>query len=106
MTPLELTAETVAKWLGYEVDDVDADAMGMIIPAIKVTVTNWHGDPEKWGDRVTMGSIMLAAHLYRRRATPGGVAEFQAEGRTYVQRHDPQAAMLLGLGAWGRPVVA
>ena len=48
---------------------------------------------------------MLAAHLWRRRATPGGVAALTDEGTTYVQRHDPQAAMLLGLGGWTAPAV-
>lgn len=103
---MELTAKAVADWTGDDLDHMDAAALNMIVPAVIVTVTKWHGGPDTWNDRVTMGAIMLASHLYRRRATPGGVAEFGSEGASYVQRHDPQAAMLLGLGGWGQAVIA
>jgi hypothetical protein len=33
------------------------------------------------------------------------VATFTADGAVYVQRNDPDVAMLLGLGAYAPPVV-
>jgi hypothetical protein len=52
-----------------------------------------------------LGATMLAARLYRRRNSPEGVASFAADGAVYVQRNDPDVAMLLGIGAYAPPVV-
>jgi hypothetical protein len=54
---------------------------------------------------VELGGILLAARLYRRRNSPEGVATFTADGAVYVQRNDPDVAMLLGIGAYAPPVV-
>jgi hypothetical protein len=53
----------------------------------------------------TLGATMLGARLYRRRNSIDGVATFTAEGAAYVQRNDPDVAMLLGIGAYAPPVV-
>jgi hypothetical protein len=37
--------------------------------------------------------------------SPEGVATFTADGAVYVQRNDPDVAMLLGIGAYAPPVV-
>ena len=58
-----------------------------------------------WPFKVTQGATMLAARLYRRRNSPEGVAAFGNEGPVYVQRNDPDVAMLLELGAWASPQV-
>lgn len=52
-----------------------------------------------------LGATMLAARLYRRRNSPEGVASFTQDGAVYVQKSDPDVAMLLGLGSWSMPVV-
>jgi hypothetical protein len=49
-----------------------------------------------------LGAAMLGARLYRRRNSPEGVATFTADGAVYVQRNDPDVAMLLGIGAYAR----
>lgn len=105
MGRVELTPDTVASWLGIELSTEERGAMDSVVIAVTVTVTDWHGPAHTWSFRVVLGAIMLAAHLWRRRGTPGGVAGFTEEGVSYVQRHDPQAAMLLGLGGWTRPAV-
>lgn len=52
-----------------------------------------------------LGAKMLGARLYRRRNSVEGVATFTGEGAAYVQRNDPDIAMLLGIGAYAPPVV-
>lgn len=103
----KIEASEVLAWLGIDAlsDTAEQQALEGIVSAVNVTVTDWHGDPNAWSDRIHTGAVMLAAHLWRRRATPGGVAALTDEGTTYVQRHDPQAAMLLGLGGWTAPAV-
>lgn len=54
---------------------------------------------------IALGATMLAARLYRRRNSPEGVATFTQDGAVYVQKNDPDVAMLLGLGSWAPPVV-
>lgn len=56
-------------------------------------------------DPVTQGATMLAARLLRRHNSPDGVATFAEQGPVYVQRNDPDIAMLLRLGAWASPAV-
>lgn len=56
-----------------------------------------------WKDRVTRGSLLLAARLYRRKNSPAGVEAFTEAGPVYVQRNDPDVAMLLNLGAYLLP---
>lgn len=58
-----------------------------------------------WAEDHTLGAMMLAGRLWRRRNSPEGVAAFTAEGAAYVQRNDPDVAMLLQIGAYAVPVV-
>lgn len=46
-----------------------------------------------------LGAVMLAARLYARRNSPGGVVALGELGATYVARADPDVVRLLGLGA-------
>ena len=44
--------------------------------------------------------------LYRRRNSPAGVESFSdIGGAVYVQRNDPDIAMMLGIGTYARPVI-
>jgi hypothetical protein len=58
-----------------------------------------------WGPDVHLGARMLAGRLYRRRNNPAGMAEFAAEGPVFIQRNDPDIAMLLRIGAYTPPRV-
>lgn len=97
--------------LGIPVDDngEDADIAG-IVDAVDVVV---RGLPiadksrglEAWPADIALGATMLGARLHRRRKTPDGVAVFGEQGGVYVQRNDPDVALLLELGEHGRPAV-
>jgi hypothetical protein len=49
-------------------------------------------------------AVMLAARLYRRRNSPGGIEAF-GDSVTYVARYDPEIQRALRLGAWTAPAV-
>ena len=49
-------------------------------------------------------AVMLAARLFRRRNSPGGVETF-GESVTYVSRYDPEIARALRTGLWALPGV-
>lgn len=99
------------------IDDGDTsedDELLDVIAATNAVVRSWRcaqvGEGlDDWDDpkcaAVRRGSVMLAARLYRRKDTPDGVATFGADGPVYVQRNDPDIAMLLGIGAYAKPSV-
>lgn len=59
---------------------------------------------EDWFPNLVQGGVMLAARLFRRRNSPAGVEAFSdLGGAVYVQRNDPDIAMMLGLGPYARP---
>lgn len=62
-------------------------------------------DAEAWPGDVELGTVMLAARLYRRRNSPDGVQAMTDAGAAYVARNDPDIAMLLQVGAYARPAV-
>lgn len=102
---MKITLADLESWLAIHLAGNERAVAEAIIEAVNVTVTKWHGAPDTWEKRFHTGAVMLAAHLWHRRGTPGGVTAFGDEGRMYVQKHDPQAAMLLGLGGWTIPRV-
>lgn len=58
---------------------------------------------EVWPPRIALGAQMLAARVWRRRKTPGGVEVFGDDQFAYVRRTDPDIAMLLDLGDYAKP---
>lgn len=58
-----------------------------------------------WLPNVDRGANMLGARLYRRRNTPDGVTALADGGAVYIQRSDPDVAMLLKIGAHTPPAV-
>lgn len=58
-----------------------------------------------WPAGVRLGATMLAARLWKRRNSPAGVEAIGTDGPLYVRRNDPDIAMLLGLGDYGKPAV-
>lgn len=100
-----VTATAVSEHLDLpSVDDSQLDA---VVAAVNEQVAQWHGytPDEDFRSSHLLGGTMLAAHLYRRRNTPGGVEQFNELGIAYVQRSDPHVSQLLGLGAWTEPRV-
>ncbi len=55
-------------------------------------------------DTIAYGATMLAARLFRRRNSPGGVEAF-ADAAVYVGRTDPDVARLLQLDPFAPPRV-
>jgi hypothetical protein len=102
------SAADVAAWMTRDAGDAAAvEKLEPVARAVNKLVRRWL-DPRpdgSWDDDHTFGATMLAARLYRRRNSPEGVATFTSEGAVYVQRNDPDVAMLLELGVYARPVV-
>lgn len=61
---------------------------------------DWTGAP-----RIMQGATMLAARLFERRNSPNGVAAFGDGATAYVQRNDPDVAILLRIGPYSPPRV-
>lgn len=94
-------------------DDVDDSFLTGVVEAVNARVLQWPvaqvavGAPDWTGEgvaHVVLGATMLVARLHRRRNTPDGVAAFGTEGPLYVQRNDPDVALLLRLGQHKKPV--
>lgn len=63
-------------------------------------------DPLKpWRARIVGGASLLAARVFRRKNSTEGVAALGAEGAVYIQRNDPDVAMMLKLGTNAEPAV-
>lgn len=103
-----ISAAQVADQLALpNTDEATLKALAPIVAAVNSRVAGWLGyaNGDEWAADHVLGAVMLAAHLYRRRNTPGGVEQFNELGVAYVQKSDPHVSMLLGLGAWTKPVV-
>lgn len=62
--------------------------------------------PDAWGPRLTQAAVMLAQRLYRRAGSPSGVESFGPDGTAfYIQRNDPDIALLLDIGAYRPPQI-
>ncbi len=60
---------------------------------------------EAWPANVGRGSTMLAARLWRRRDTTGGIYSAGDIVPVFVHQRDPDVALLLNLGDYGKPSV-
>jgi hypothetical protein len=96
------TAAAVASSLSMPAGTESEDKVAAEVAAVNALVPRMATTP---ADAQSLGARMLAARLYRRRSSPEGVATFTADGAAYVQRNDPDIAMLLGIGSWAPPVV-
>ena len=101
----EATVEAVQEWLGPM--DEDATVLADTVAAVNSLIVSWKGDRpvDGWPAHVVRGLNMLAARLVRRRNSPAGVEAAGELGPLYVQRNDPDVAMLLGIGPYTRPAV-
>ncbi|MFD4355828.1 hypothetical protein ACFWPX_24980 [Nocardia sp. NPDC058518] len=97
------TVELVRAYLALEEDGAAADEtyLAATVSAVVSRVATWL-EPlaagAEWPDHVRHGATMLAARVWKRRGTPSGVETQGDFGAFYVQRTDPDIAMLLGLG--------
>jgi hypothetical protein len=100
------TAEAVKAYMQLTRSDLDAvvDSVVGAVNGYVRTLRVAQIDADAWPETVAHGATMLAARLVRRRDTPAGVQAFTDEGAVYVSRNDPDVAMLLGVGAYGKPV--
>jgi hypothetical protein len=100
------SAARANRLLSRPVDD-DSDALlSEVVEAVNSLVPTWLVEPANgWAAHHHLGATMLAVRLYRRKDSPGGLAQFGMEGAAYVAGNWPDVAMLLGLGnyAVGRP---
>jgi hypothetical protein len=103
------SAAAVADWLSKNLEDTaSTEQLAPTVAAVNRFVRRLHDPgPDGWAEDHALGATMLAARLWRRRKSPEGVmSQFTAEGgAVYVQRHDPDVAMLLQLGPYAPPVV-
>jgi len=104
------SATSVAGHLEWDdASDEALERLGPYVAAANALVRRLHEprpDTGEYDDDFALGARMLAARLYKRRKSAEGVmAQFSVEGPVYVQRNDPDVAMLLQLGSWARPVV-
>ena len=99
------TAPAVQAWLGPMAED--REVLDSTVDAVNALIVRWRGAPPADGypPSVTRGLVMLAARLIRRRNSPAGVEASGDLGPLYVQRNDPDIAMLLELGSYTRPAV-
>lgn len=67
-------------------------------------VSAYPGAPDVWPRSAEQGAVMLAARMYRRRNTPGGVEAF-TDTVVYVPRRDSDVDMFLRIGAYQHPAV-
>lgn len=89
--------------------DSIVDAVNGVVRALPVTsgvdLTVEPFDAAAWPAGVVLGANMLAARLYRRKDSAQGVVDFGANGPVYVQRNDPDIALLLQMGDYAKPGV-
>lgn len=94
-----VTEELLRQHLGDA--SIPMEHLGPVIAAANYWVADIH--PGDWTEDILLGATMLAATLYRRRNSPGGIEVFGDGSIAHVVRSDPHVSMLLGLGGWTKP---
>lgn len=92
-------------------DAAERDALVLVVDAVNEKVRRWcdlpvgaDGDVYATASQ-RLGATMLAARLFDRRDTPGGIVQVLETGTAYVRTSDPDVAMLLGIGRSQKPAV-
>lgn len=103
-----ISVDDVKLWLRIS-DTTDDELISECVEATNVWVARRPvvvelDDPAAWPADVSLGAIMLAARLYRRRNTPSGI-ETYADAAVYVPRRDGDVDALLSLGYYAVPRV-
>lgn len=85
----------------------DVDALKRACDGANAFLRRYKTEPaegEEWRADYALGTVMLAAQLYRRRNTPGGVEQFGETG-VYVRAIDADVERLLRIGRYSPPGV-
>lgn len=104
------TPDSVAAWLKLTPSSADTALLEDVCAAVNEWVgrLDWisrHNDSAgAWPVSAEHGAVMLAARMYRRRNTPGGVESF-TDAVIYVPRRDGDVDQLLRIGAYQMPGV-
>lgn len=103
------TVEAVTAEAG-PVPSGDAGLVTAAVEAVNAAVRSWNCaafavNQAEWPADIVKGANMLAGRIYRRRNSPSGVESFGDLGPVYVQRRDPDIAMLLHIGTHAFPQV-
>lgn len=100
-----ITAEQVTEWSR----EPAGNNLNMIVTAVNAFVSGLpvvqHVEGEAWPAEVTLGAVMLAARLARRRNSPNGLESATDLNVTYVARHDSDISRLLQLDGHQAPAV-
>ncbi|WP_431229326.1 hypothetical protein [Paenarthrobacter nicotinovorans] len=106
-----ITAQDVTRWMGHKdpTEPDEIEALELVTAAtIKyvASLPNIDLDPSGfyWAATTKLGAIMLAARIYQRRNSPGGVTAV-GDVATYVPRYDNDIARLLNLDSFTKPMV-
>lgn len=108
---MAVTPARVAAYLRLPQPSVDDDLLTDVCAAVNAWVgaLQWVADyaaagAGAWPATAEHGATMLAARMYRRRNTPGGV-EAITDQVVYVPRRDSDVDQLLRVGAYQMPAV-
>jgi hypothetical protein len=106
-----ITAQEVLDWMGHKnpTEPSEIEALELVTAAtIKYvgSLPNIDLDPSGfyWAATTKQGAIMLAARMWQRRNSPGGVTAV-GDVATYVPRYDNDIARLLNLDSFTKPMV-
>jgi len=97
-------------------DTADDARIDRAVEAVNVVVRSMPGprrqvrpatetDPAAWSAATVLGADMLAARVFKRHASPGGVEATSNGGVVYTLRTDPEVAALLMTGDYESPQV-
>lgn len=101
------TVTAAGQWLRLADPDTDPD-LEHIVEAVNAYVATLPGVYTAHGTATkpaTLGAVMLAARLHRRRNSPNGIESITDTGVAYAARTDSDIARLLGIDAHLRPKV-
>lgn len=104
-----IAAQEVINWMGVDLPYGDEDThLSLVIPAVNAHVEGLPSidrNPDgTWQATTQLGAVMLAARMYRRKNSPGGI-EAVGEVTTYVSRYDSDIARLLNIDSFKKPMV-
>lgn len=108
-----LTTQEVATWLGMKSHEGDTHLEAVVSATIDL-VDSLPDAPRMpaneagvraWAPRTHQAAVMLAARLYRRRNSPGGIEAMTDGGATYVSRYDSDISRMLRIDGHTRPAV-
>lgn len=103
-----ITTADVIKWSDLKMVTTDDFHLSSIVPAVNAYVESLpaidRNEDNSWAETTQLGAIMLAARLYRRKNSPGGI-ESAGDTVTYIARYDSDISRLLNIDTFRKPVI-